>query len=154
MGPGSGFDVPLPLPPLLRGTLSPSAPRPRDHPPPSSVRAPCPANPSSWQQVPPSKEPRVSRAHPYTKNQRGWFPCAGSVTGSGSQVSEKRLPVAQHPAGSRHLPQPCPGPLQGLWRQKEGGRWGAAREALGTARPLPGVILGCGFCAWVGSGLW
>ena len=96
----------------------------------------------------------MSRAHPHAKNQQGQFPCAGSVTWSSSWVSEKLPPAAQRLAGSRHLPRPWPRPLQGLQRQKGGGRWGSNREALGTGRPLPGVVLGCGFCAWVGSGLW
>lgn len=125
---------------LLRGTPSPSAPRPCDHPPPSSVRAPCPANPSSWQQVPPSKEPRASWPTP-TPRTNGAGSCRrGSVTRSGSRVSEKCLPVAQHPASSHLPPQPWPAPAGTL--AAEGGREvGAAREALGT-EALPGVIPG------------
>lgn len=67
----------------------------------------------------------MSRAHPHTKNQRGWFPCAGSVTGSGSRVSEKRLPVAQHPAGSAPsaaLARAPAGTLAAEGRREVGGR--------------------------------
>lgn len=92
----------------------------------------------------------MSRAHPHAKNQRGWFPCAGPVTGSGSRVSEEHPPGAQHRAGSQNLLRPWPGPMQGLWRQKGG----STREALGAGRPLPGVVLGYGFWVWVATGLW
>ena len=87
----------------------------------------------------------MSRAHPHAKNQRGWFPCAGSVTGSGSRVSGKHPPGAQRRAGSQNLPQPWPGPLQG----PGGRRRGALEKRLfreASSRGRPGLwILGLGW---------
>lgn len=63
----------------------------------------------------------MSWAHPHAKNQQGWFPCAGSVTGSGSRVSEKHPPAAQRLAGSQNLCSRGPGPAGTLAAEMGGG---------------------------------
>lgn len=54
--------------------------------------------------------------------------------------------MAQHPAGSGTFRSPGPAPA-GTLAAEEGGRWGAAREALGTgeasSRGHPGLWILC-----------
>lgn len=104
--------------------LSTAPPRP---PSTQLCQGPCPANPPSWQQVPLSKEPRVSGPLPSYLLTNGSVP-AGQVTSDQvwvHRVSEKCLPVAQHPAGSpAPSSQPWPGPCRdsgGRRREWEGG---------------------------------
>ena len=55
----------------------------------------------------------MSRARPHAKSQRSWFPCAGSVPGSGSRClkSTRQGPSAEP---GRAFRSRGPGPCRGL----------------------------------------
>lgn len=94
----------------------------------------------------------MSWAHPHAKNQQGWFPCAGSVTGSGSRVSEKHPPAAQRLAGSQNLCSRGPGPAGTLAAEMEGG--GALKKRWGQGGLFQGSswAVDSGFGLGLGSG--
>lgn len=83
----------------------------------------------------PTPQPRTNAA-----------PCAGSVTSLGSRVSEKCLPVAQHPAGSRHSSAALgPGPCRDSGGRRREGRWGPLEKRWGQEASSrgPGLWILC-----------